>query len=351
MTIPCTITPQSINIFFEGRMRTVSATHMNFDKVRKVLVAVNNLETASESRFTGISRMIYGSRQDRIDKQLSKLRLLLDVPAYVTLISEGMVCVTDRGVMFGDNYVHNTLAERIVEHMRRGLDVKPLVKFMNKVMQNPRDDIADELFEWMEAAKLPITEEGNMVAFKKVARDYSSMHVGPEGKIFNRVGAVVRMDWEAVDKDRNRTCSSGLHFCGYDYLSMYGWGGESRVVVVEVNPAHVGAIPIDYNAQKGRCCEYKVIGEVPDEEAQDFFTGKPLITGGTVDTNAVFDIPSTSHTYDIYGDWVDEDEDLHEEDDFSVYDAERESEESLKERLEKLYYQQEELLRKIDNRH
>jgi len=292
--VPASITPKSISIFFEGRMRIIPSSHINFLRVRKVLTDIDKMHSAPELGF--VARQLYGTRDQRIEKAVSKLRDLLDIPAYITRLTEGLVKVTDKGVLYADQPVHNLVAERIMQHLHQGLDVAPLAKFMNKIMLNPKTDIGAELFEWMEGAQLPITSEGNLIAFKKVAGDYTSIHQGPGGtKISNAPGLVVKMERAAVDSDRDRECSNGLHFCGFEYLSHYGSGGENKVVVVEIDPMNVCAIPRDYNYQKGRACEYKVIGEVPQEECKDFFKGTPLITGGTVGISA-FQAPETTHT-------------------------------------------------------
>lgn len=315
-SIPNTITPNSINVFFEGRMRTIPKGAMNFQKVETLLGDIAKMEATSVAAFSGFSGMFFGSKKQRIEKAISKLRILLDIPAYLTKLTEGLVRVTDKGVLFGDQPIHNVLSERIMDHMNRGLDIKPLAKFMNKVMSNPKADISNELFQWMEGAKLPITSEGNFLAFKKVANDYTSIHRGPHGPVSNSIGTIVRMPRENVDENREQTCSSGLHFCGFDYLGNYGFGGENKVVVVEIDPTNVCAIPTDYDYQKGRACEYLVVGEVPHEEAEEFFHGTPLVTGGLV-SNGGFATPEHTTTYDIDDGWYNDDDDV----DYSDYDA------------------------------
>ena len=62
-----------------------------------------------------------------------------------------------------------------------------------------------------------------------------------------------------VDENKDRTCSSGLHFCSYDYLAHFG--GE-RIMVLKINPKDVVSIPTDYNNSKGRCARYLVVDEL-----------------------------------------------------------------------------------------
>jgi hypothetical protein len=86
----------------------------------------------------------------------------------------------------------------------------------------------------------------------------------------NSVGTIVEMERHEVDDNKDQTCSTGLHFCGMSYLPHFG-GGDSRTVIVKINPADVVSIPTDYNNAKGRACRYEVIGElnVNPEDAFD----------------------------------------------------------------------------------
>ena len=89
-----------------------------------------------------------------------------------------------------------------------------------------------------------------------------------------------------MDEDSTRTCSFGLHVCSYDYLPNFGTGGGDRVVICEVNPRDVVAIPQDYNNTKMRVCKYKVIAEVEDYTEKDIFEDQVAVdTGDLNDSN------------------------------------------------------------------
>ena len=75
------------------------------------------------------------------------------------------------------------------------------------------------------------------------------------------------MERNAVDDDKDRTCSAGLHFCSKDYLNHFG--GE-RIMILKINPRDVVSIPSDYNDSKGRACRYEVIGELGDNPEKAF---------------------------------------------------------------------------------
>lgn len=253
--VPCTITAKSISILLDGQMRVIPRTQPNFLKIDKLLKKINGPKAVFE---TDKSRA----------KKVDKLRELLDIPVYVEKVTAGRVRVTDKGVLFNGAPIHNTIAKAIMRLMKEGYDVTPLANFMDKVMENDRGDIAEELYAWIESNEyFSIAPDGDFYAYKKVAADYASIHPGPNGqKLYNRIGTTISMPRELVDSDRHNTCSSGLHFCSFDYLKSYGFGGEEKVVIVKINPADVCAIPTDYNYAKGRAWRYEIVAEVPERD-------------------------------------------------------------------------------------
>jgi hypothetical protein len=70
------------------------------------------------------------------------------------------------------------------------------------------------------------------------------------------------MERNAVDDNKDVTCSAGLHFCSRSYLDHFG---GDRIMILKINPADVVSIPSDYNDAKGRACRYEVIGELEGE--------------------------------------------------------------------------------------
>lgn len=173
---------------------------------------------------------------------------------------KGKVTIDGSRIMYLDREVTGLIASRIFEVIRLGFDVKPMVKFIENLMDNPSKRAVDELFGFLDVCKLPITEDGHFLAYKRVRDNYMDVH---SGKFDNSVGKVLSMPRNMVDEDKNNTCSYGLHFCSYEYLDKFG--GE-RIMVVKINPADVVAIPADYNNSKGRTCRYVVVDELPVSE-------------------------------------------------------------------------------------
>lgn len=168
----------------------------------------------------------------------------------------GRIEIVDGEVLFQGKVIHNTLTTRILVMLREGFNVTPMCAFLDNLMDNPSFRAVSELYDFLEKGQLPITPDGHFVAYKKVRDNYMDFYTG---KMDNSVGNIVEMPRNAVNEDKDKTCSSGLHFCSYEYLSMMGTG---RVIAVKINPRDVVAIPSDYNNTKGRCCRYEVIDEL-----------------------------------------------------------------------------------------
>lgn len=267
MQFTATITAKSINIFLDGRMRTIPKEQINADKIEKLIRQINELENAPPS-FRDALR----NRETAIKKRMNQLREILDLPTYIEKMSAGRVRVTDKGVMFNDAPLNNTITDQLMKLLKAGQDVGPLAHFLDRLMRNPTVGVREDLYAWIESGSLALSPDGCFLAFKKVASDYSSIHRGPNGeKVDNSPGQKPSMPREQVDDNRDATCSQGLHFCSFQYLPNFGWGGEDKVVILKVAPEDVVAIPTDYNRSKGRAWTYEVLGEVPEEECEGLF--------------------------------------------------------------------------------
>lgn len=199
--------------------------------------------------------------------RVDDLETLISVRKAIEVFSEGTgVRIEGSKLFYGDRELKSGLAQRIVRLMREGKEgfAKPLVAFMENLMQNPSYRAVEGLYEWLERSQLPITPDGHFIAWKIVDNDFKDLRTR---SFDNSPGKIVEIPRNQVDEDPDRTCSYGLHFCSNDYLPQYGgfYGGnrsQSKVVMVKVNPRDVGAFPHDYNVSKGRCCRYEVLSEV-----------------------------------------------------------------------------------------
>jgi hypothetical protein len=202
----------------------------------------------------------------------------------------------DDNVYYKGKIVRSVLAQRIISMAREGFEAAPLLLFLENLMLNPSNRAVEELYGFLEASSLPITDDGCFLAYKSVRQDYMDHH---SGTMDNSVGSVVSMERNKVDEDKDRTCSYGLHFAAHEYAA--GFGSSGRMVVLKINPRDVVAIPSDYANQKGRCARYEVIEEVERSDTK-------LVNTAFVDTGATEETPKASYVpeednYDSLGRW------------------------------------------------
>lgn len=237
------VTDDSATVVVGNKVFTIAATSPNFDEVCNL---VNDPTTTPDRMIAACSPATWLATRT---------------------VNHGSILVENGQVFHNGTAVHNVLTERILKIAAEGADIEAWVKFTDKVFANPYEWAREELYLWLANNNLPITPEGNFVAYKKVRNDYLDIHTG---SMDNSPGQWVVMPGgrEAVDKRRAKTCSTGLHFCSKEYLPSFGTGPGNRVVLVEIDPSDVVSIPHDYNNAKGRCWRYKVVGEIPEAEAQ-----------------------------------------------------------------------------------
>lgn len=194
-------------------------------------------------------------------KDVQEILNIINIAENTSRYMDGKVQILDGEVFFGPDKVHNVVAQKILELQAAGEDHSFMVKFLENLMLNPSKTSIDELYLFLEANNMPITEDGRFIAYKWVKDDYWDVHTGSTNRHFDdttgKAGGVFSMPRSAVDDNRHRTCSSGLHVCspGYDKF------GE-RLLLVAVNPADVVSVPHDYNNSKMRVSEYEVVEEV-----------------------------------------------------------------------------------------
>lgn len=205
----------------------------------------------------------------------------------VSAKGKGRVSINDNVITYDGIEVTGLISSRIFEVLSAGLGVDPMVRFLENLMENPSRRAVLELFGFIDACRLPITEDGHFLAYKRVRDDYKDVH---SGTFDNSVGQVLEMPRNAVDEDKDRTCSAGLHFCSYDYLKSFG---GSRIMVLKINPRDVVAIPSDYNNSKGRTCRYEVVDEIPVNEYN--LPSTPIADG--------FTTGYVDNSYDDDSDW------------------------------------------------
>ena len=226
MELPHILTNNSLTIIVDGKALTMESSNPSFSKAVELLKA----------------------------EQYEEIPDLFDVPKAVEKFAEGNISVSDGEVRYKEEAIHNHVVGRVLDFMRQGLPYKPLVRFLDKLMENPSRRAVNELYAFLEHKAMPLTPDGNFLAYKGVREDYTDWH---SGKFSNKVGDVNEMTRNAVCDDANIGCSYGFHAGSLEYAKGYGSGGH--LMVVEIDPRDVVSVPLDCDQQKLRTAKYKVV--------------------------------------------------------------------------------------------
>ena len=228
MSYPFIIQGSNVVVVIDNKPHTISKTHITYQKVVDAIKA-GDWETVKN---------------------------VIDPVKVVLNYGKGNVSVQGETLYWKGEVFNGALATRMVAMLQDGFDVSPMVAFMENLMQNPSKRAVDELYGFLEKNNLPITPDGHFLAYKKVRQNFLDIH---SGTMDNSPGKIVEMERNAVDDNKDNTCSTGLHFCGQSYLAHFG---GARTVILKINPRDVVSIPSDYNGAKGRACRYEVVGEL-----------------------------------------------------------------------------------------
>lgn len=274
--ITATLTDKGLSLIVDGEPTTLASTHLNFQKILTCLKL----------------------------KDYDAIPKLLDVAKAIVDHSKGLVTITNGIVFYAGTAMHNALTDRMLKMVGLGVDIKHMALFLDNLMKNPSYRSVEQLYNFMEACDMPITEDGCLLAYRSVNNDYWDTHTGktslslPPDKVNNVSGViwdstgkvcngvfverffvrngvktlltdegtcVVSMERNLVDDNPDQTCSKGLHVCSQKY-GMYG----KRLLLVKVNPADVVSVPKDYNQAKMRVCRYEVVKDVQHEGFKTF---------------------------------------------------------------------------------
>lgn len=265
------ITPGGLSINIDGKPYAVDATHANYAKIRDAVKAKD---------------------WDAIPDLFDMVKVVQD---FVSSTEVGYGAITVEGsthrVLYNGEPLHNVIVDRLFTMLEDQFDVMPMVKFLDNLMKNPSKKAIDELYRWMEHNGMTITEDGYLLAHKRVRDDYKSFF---DGTTDNSIGTTPELPRWKVDDRSEVTCSSGLHFCSQSYLPNYA-GGQGRVLMLKIDPADVVSIPTDYNHAKGRACKYKIIGELKGD-ARVNIEDKPVMHQPVIAADPV----STLNVSDAY---------------------------------------------------
>lgn len=195
---------------------------------------------------------------------------LCDLPTAINNYGQGKITVKGGVVYYEGNSVHNSMTSRILDMMHEGIDIQPMLMFLQNLLDNPSNRSIKDLYRFMEHNSLPITSDGYFLAYKRVTADFKDSY---SNTYDNSVGQTVEMKRRDVEDNPDVTCSSGLHFCSIGYLSHFH---GANIVILKINPSDVVSVPTDYENSKGRCCKYQVVGVHQYDDKTDTLSSSPV---------------------------------------------------------------------------
>ena len=126
--------------------------------------------------------------------------------------------IKNHKLYYRETELHGYIVNKLLELHHKKLSTTRITNFLENLLQNPSNRVYENLYQFLEKGKDPITEDGHFLAFKRVNRNYTDIHTGT---FLNIPGNIVEMPRNLVDDNPNNTCSTGLHVCSVDYLKEF----------------------------------------------------------------------------------------------------------------------------------
>jgi len=232
MTAPSyNITNESVTVILDGRTHTVRKDEANFQDI------VNAIMSAAWDDLPPM--LVKGIAMEEWLKGLN-----------FTYKPER------HALFFKGEQLPEALNRRIVATADEGNDPTPLMRFWEKLQQNPSFRSVNQLWGFLDQKGIPLDEDGNILAYKAVKRDYTDCH---SGTFDNSPGSVNEMPRNKISDDPQVACHEGFHVGALSYAKSFG-PTDKRMIICKVSPADVVCVPYDSSQQKMRVCKYEVIG-------------------------------------------------------------------------------------------
>ena len=151
-----------------------------------------------------------------------------------------------------------------------GYSVAPLIEKVSQSLDINDVESMKDLFTFLTKNNLPITVEGNILAYKVLYESATGLLYDCYSKtIYQDIGDEVYMPRSFVTVDRSMHCSTGLHVCSIQYAQWF-MRGSCTLALVKVDPRDICSVPSD-TASKVRCCRYQILGLISDDELSAVF--------------------------------------------------------------------------------
>ena len=151
-----------------------------------------------------------------------------------------------------------------------GYSIAPLIEKVSQSLDINDVESMKDLFTFLAKNNLPITIEGNILAYKVLYKSSTGLLYDCYSKtIYQDTGDEVYMPRSFVTVDRSMHCSTGLHVCSIQYAQWF-MRGSCTLALVKVDPRDICSVPTD-TASKVRCCRYQILGLISDDELPAVF--------------------------------------------------------------------------------
>ncbi len=184
MDYPYAITSDSITVVIDNKVHTVDVANANFNSLKGAIRA----------------------------KNWPLVKKTVDLATALRTYARGAVQVTDSEVLYNGIPLSNGLTNHILAMMTDGFDVTPLVKFLEKTMENPSFNSRNSLYRFVDANKITLYPDGDMLLYKNVKKTQFGDLVDIHSRTFNNnVGSKPSVKRADVDDNPINLCSYGLH--------------------------------------------------------------------------------------------------------------------------------------------
>lgn len=247
-----TISNDSVTVVCNGVPHTVREGASNYTSLRSaVLWAAQVTENNSP-------------REEVITEAWAEVEKHLTPKLSIETWAKGLFSVQGEAVFYNGKALPSELNSRIFAMAGAGESPEPLFRFWERLQKNPSYRSVNSLWPFLRHAGIPLTEDGCILAYKGVNRDYTSKYGVDSDKIDYHPGNKPKMPRNEVSDDPETPCHAGIHVGSLSYAKEYA-SSDGRVIICKVAPENVVCVPKDKSWQKMRTCEVEVVGHYGDQ--------------------------------------------------------------------------------------
>lgn len=164
--------------------------------------------------------------------------------------------IKDEALLYKNTVLSKSFGRRIL--LSDEENQQKIVKFLSKLKDVDSRTVFESICDFIESnPSVIINEEGNLILWKHIDSNFNAIHKNPDGTRNKHIkGVPIEMPRHLVERNRDITCSTGLHVCSKEYLRHYD---GDIVAKCEVDVRDIVSVPFDYENTKIRVCKYTPI--------------------------------------------------------------------------------------------